>query len=56
MTIAEFISLDRTTELVDELGLTAPIGEFICDRVEYAVPDGDFRFRRLLALPLGESG
>lgn len=54
MTIAEFISLDRTKELVDELGLTAPAGEFTCDRVEYAVPGAYFRFRRLLVLPLGE--
>ncbi len=53
MTIAEFISLDRTEELVDQLGLTAPVGEFACDRVEYAVPDDDFRFQRQLALPLG---
>jgi 2'-5' RNA ligase len=52
MTIAEFISVDRTNELVDELGATAPTGEFTCDRVEYAVPDADFVFRRVLALPL----
>lgn len=52
MTIAEFISLDRTSELVDQLGATAPIGEFTCDRVEYAVPDAGFSFRRVLALPL----
>jgi len=56
MTIAEFISLDRTKELVGQLGSAAPVGEFTCDRVEYAVPDADFRFRRLLALPLGDSG
>ena len=55
MTIAEFISLDRTTELADQLGAVAPVGEFTCDAVEYAVPDADFRFRRLLTLPLGDS-
>lgn len=52
MTIAEFISLERTDELLRQLAGSAPEGEFTCDRVEYAVPDGNFRFRRVLAIPL----
>jgi 2'-5' RNA ligase len=56
MTIAEFISLARTEELLDELWATAPTGELVCDRIELAVPDAEFRFRRVLAVPLGEPG
>lgn len=56
MTIAEFISLARTEELLDELEATAPTGEFVCDRIELAVPDAEFRFRRVLAVLLGEPG
>ena len=55
MTIAEFISLARSEELLDELGATAPVGEFVCDRIELAVPDAEFRFRRVLTLPLGKT-
>lgn len=53
LTIAEFISIDRTEELLHELGGRVPEGEFACDRIEYAAPDNSFRFRRMLTIPLG---
>jgi 2'-5' RNA ligase len=53
MTIAEFITLDRTDELMRELQGNVPTGRFLCDRVEYAVPNERFFFERVLALPLG---
>ncbi|MGH9277820.1 MAG: 2'-5' RNA ligase family protein [Acidimicrobiales bacterium] len=52
MTIAEFISLERTQDLLDELQDHVAYGDFVCDHVTYAVPDDDFRFRPVLSLPL----
>lgn len=52
LTIAEFISVARTEELLHELG-GVPEGDFMCDRIEYAAPDNGFRFRRLGVIPLG---
>jgi 2'-5' RNA ligase len=44
MTIAEFISVERTKELLIELEPGAPSGSFLCDRVSYLVPNSNFRF------------
>ena len=52
MTIAEFVSWQRTEELVAELADAAPEGEFLCDRIELAVPNDAFWFERVLTLPL----
>jgi 2'-5' RNA ligase len=56
MTIAEFISRERTDELTQELKDVAPSGTFWCDAIEYAVPDERLRFERVLTLPLGRAG
>ncbi len=53
MTVAEFITLDETHELVAQLGETVPGGTFLCDRVTYAVPDASFHFEPVLEVPLG---
>ena len=53
MTVAEFITLDETRELVAQLGDTVPGGTFLCDRVTYAVPDASFHFEPVLEIPLG---
>jgi len=53
MTIAEFITLERTEELVRELTGNAPEGTFTCDALEYAVPTDALIFERVLMLPLG---
>ncbi len=53
MTIAEFISVERTAELLQELRGTVPEGTFPCYSVEYAVPNRDFHFERVLTIPLG---
>lgn len=53
MTIAEFITWERTEELMVELRDVAPSGTFWCDAVEYAVPDAGLHFERVLAIPLG---
>jgi hypothetical protein len=44
MTIAEFISVERTEALMGELAGVAPAGVFTCRRVAYAVPDANFHF------------
>ena len=43
MTIAEFISVERTKELMIDLH-DAPSGAFMCDCVSHVVPDSNFRF------------
>jgi len=44
MTIAEFITVDQTNMLMEQLGDSVPQDSFICDGVSYAVPDERFRF------------
>jgi 2'-5' RNA ligase len=51
MTIAEFITIERTNALMAELNGTVDCGSFRCDSVSHAVPDPSFHFsecRRLL--------
>ena len=55
MTVAEFISLEATHDLLAELRNTVPVGSFLCDRVDYAVPDASFHFELVLTLPLGDT-
>lgn len=53
VTVAEFITLDETHELVLQLADAVPGGTFLCDRVTYAVPDASFHFEPVLEVPLG---
>lgn len=55
MTIAEFISIDESLQLCARLQDTAPSGSFLCDRLEFLVPDESFRFRRRMTFSLGDS-
>ncbi len=52
MTIAEFISVERTNELLQELSGKVPEGTFRCDSIEYAIPNDKFYFERVLTIPL----
>ncbi len=54
ITIAEFISIERTNELLKELQGKVPEGLFQCMTIEYAVPNDDFYFERVLSIPLGK--
>ena len=54
MTIAEFITIERTRELLEELSGKVPEGTFLCCAIEYAIPNHDFYFERVLRLPLGK--
>lgn len=53
MTIAEFITLERTEELVKELSPANLVGSFECTALSYAVPDRNFHFTERKFLPLG---
>jgi 2'-5' RNA ligase len=53
MTIAEFISIEDGLMLCAQLCNSAPRGSFLCDRLEFIVPDAEFHFRRQLTFPLG---
>jgi len=55
MTIAEFITVEQTLSLMDELQTIAPMGSFICGSVSYAVPDSDFHFSERGRLTLAHS-
>jgi 2'-5' RNA ligase superfamily len=53
MTIAEFITMERSVELAAQLMGNVPTGEWACRQIEYAVPDETMHFQRVLSLPLG---
>jgi len=53
MTIAEFISIEDGLKLCADLQKTAPSGSFLCDRLEFIVPDQDFHFQRIRTFFLG---
>jgi 2'-5' RNA ligase len=56
MTIAEFISIEDGLKLCAQLQDTAPSGSFLCDRLEFIVPDKDFHFQRHGSFFLGIPG
>lgn len=47
MTIAEFISIEDGLKLCANLQASAPRGSFLCDRLEFIIPDQDFHFQRV---------
>ena len=55
MTIAEFISIQESLKLCDQLQETVPKGSFICDRLEFIVPDDNCHFHRAMTFMLGRS-
>lgn len=56
MTIAEFISIEDGLKLCADLQKSAPSGTFLCDRLEFIVPDQDFHFQRIRTFYLGNIG
>ena len=53
MTIAEYISIEDGLRLCAQLEDSAPSGSFLCDRLEFIVPDQDFHFQRVGTFFLG---
>ena len=46
----DFMSVECTGQLLDEPRDSIPTGKFVCQNVEYAVPDSSCRFARVLTL------
>lgn len=44
MTIAEFVTIEESFRIVEELGDAAPHGSFLVDRLAFIVPDVEMRF------------
>lgn len=56
ITIAEFgLTYEESEELRETLDGTVPVGSFLCDSIEYAIPNDDFYFERRLKIPLGKA-
>lgn len=55
MTIAEFITAEHTEELLTKLQGKVPEGTFPCKQIEYAIPNQDFLFEKVLTFHLGKS-
>lgn len=53
MTIAEFISLEKSADLVSDLMGEELGGHFRCTEIVYAVPDAAFHFTERMSWPLG---
>lgn len=53
MTIAEFISPVESIAVAKQLQGAVREGEWLCREIEYAVPDENMCFRRILRIPLG---
>lgn len=53
MTIAEFVTIEQSWRIVEEIQNTAPSGSFVCDRLEFIVPDVNMRFHRVKSYALG---
>ena len=53
ITIAEFISVEQTVDLLQRLRSDVPEGTFRCDAMTYAVPDANFHFRSVMTFRLG---
>ena len=54
MTIAEFVTLERTAAILAELAGAGLAGTFRCTSVAYAVPDADFHFTERVEWPLDD--
>ena len=55
MTLTEFITLERTNDLLRKLQGKVPEGSFPCDSIEYAVPNENFYFERVLCISIGSN-
>ena len=52
MTIAESVSVEESRRIMEEIKDTAPSGSFLCDRLEFIVPDSNMHFQRVKSYAL----
>ena len=55
MTIAEFVSIDESWRIVEEIKAIAPRGSFLCERLEFIVPDIHMQFQRISRTPWAQN-
>jgi 2'-5' RNA ligase len=53
MTIAEFVTIEESWRILEEIESIAPQGSFLCDRLEFIVPDINMHFHRVKSYVLG---
>jgi 2'-5' RNA ligase len=53
MTIAEFVTIEESWRILEEIRGIAPSGSFLCDRLEFIVPDANMHFKRIKSYTLG---
>ncbi|MDY7011157.1 MAG: 2'-5' RNA ligase family protein [Planctomycetota bacterium] len=53
MTIAEFVTIEESWQIVEEIKGIAPRGSFVCDRLQFIVPDINMHFQRVKSYRLG---
>lgn len=53
MTIAEFVTIDESWRIWDELKDIAPSGSFLCSQLEFIVPDINMQFQKVKTYALG---
>ncbi|MBN1878216.1 MAG: 2'-5' RNA ligase family protein [Anaerolineae bacterium] len=54
MTVAEFVSIEESWRIMEEIKEIAPSGSFLCDRLEFIVPDMNMHFQRVKSYALGK--
>ena len=53
MTIAESVPVEDSSRIVEESRDTVPRGSFLCDELEFIVPDNNMHFQRIKTYALG---
>ena len=55
MTIAEFITMEQTDQIFNELNNKVQSGKFMCKEIVLAVPNNDNYFSPVITIPLGRT-
>ena len=53
MTIAEFVTIAESWQIFEEIQDIAPSGSFLCNQLEFIVPDINMQFQRVKTYALG---
>ncbi len=53
MTIAEFVTIEQSWRILEEIDGVAPSGSFLCNKLEFIVPDINMHFNHVKSYPLG---
>lgn len=55
MTIAEFVTMEQTKRIFDELKGKVKSGKFMCKEIVLAIPNNEMYFNPIISIPLGTS-